>query len=464
MNDLHALILAAGEGTRMKSGKAKVLHEVGGRTLLDHVIKNAREGGADQIGVIIGHQKEAVKESLPEDVSTYVQEEQLGTGHAVMQAAPFFEDADEDDILILCGDAPLVRPEAIEAMEKAHKSSGNDVTVMSAIFENPFGYGRIVRDGDNLLRITEQKDCTEEEKKIQEINSGIYLFKGSALKDALGKITTDNAQNEYYLTDAIEIIRKDGGRAGVFTTDDKEDIAAVNSKAQLAEVGKIMRKRINKRLMDEGVILIDPKNTYIDDTVRIGADSVVYPGCILQGETVIGERCVIGMNSRIKDAVIHDEADVESSTILKSEVGSRTHVGPYAYIRPGSLIGEDCKVGDFVEVKNSVMKDGAKASHLTYIGDAEVGARVNLGCGTVFVNYDGLNKSKTVVGDDCFIGCNTNLVAPVTVGDGAFIAAGSTITEDVPGEALGIARARQVNKEGYAEKLPPAEKRKKNKQ
>ncbi len=228
MNDLHALILAAGEGTRMKSGKAKVLHEVGGRTLLDHVIKNAREGGADQIGVIIGHQKEAVKESLPEDVSTYVQEEQLGTGHAVMQAAPFFEDADEDDILILCGDAPLVRPEAIEAMEKAHKSSGNDVTVMSAIFENPFGYGRIVRDGDNLLRITEQKDCTEEEKKIQEINSGIYLFKGSALKDALGKITTDNAQNEYYLTDAIEIIRKDGGRAGVFTTDDKEDIAAVN--------------------------------------------------------------------------------------------------------------------------------------------------------------------------------------------------------------------------------------------
>ncbi len=216
--------------------------------------------------------------------------------------------------------------------------------------------------------------------------------------------------------------------------------------------------------MDEGVILIDPKNTYIDDTVRIGADSVVYPGCILQGETVIGERCVIGMNSRIKDAVIHDEADVESSTILKSEVGSRTHVGPYAYIRPGSLIGEDCKVGDFVEVKNSVMKDGAKASHLTYIGDAEVGARVNLGCGTVFVNYDGLNKSKTVVGDDCFIGCNTNLVAPVTVGDGAFIAAGSTITEDVPGEALGIARARQVNKEGYAEKLPPAEKRKKNKQ
>lgn len=458
MSQLKALILAAGEGTRMKSKHAKVLHPVCGRTLLGHVIENAKRGGAQDIAVIVGHQADAVRASLPEDIETYLQAEQLGTGHAVMQAEPFF-DQDDSDVLILCGDAPLTRPETIAKMFDAHRKSGADVTVMSAIFDDPTGYGRIIKDGEDFLRITEEKDCTDEERKIQEVNSGIYLFNSKALRDALSQITSDNVQQEYYLTDAIEIIRNAGGSAKVYAIDDSEDIAAVNSKAQLAQVAAIMRRRINRRLMDEGVVLIDPNNTYIDDTVRIGRDTVVYPGCVIEGETEIGEDCTIGQNCHLVDAKIADEVDVDNSTIYNSSVGSHTHVGPYAYIRPNCVIGEDCKVGDFVEVKNAVMKNGAKASHLTYIGDADVGERVNLGCGTVFVNYDGKDKHRTVVGDDCFIGCNANLVSPVRVEDGAFVAAGSTITKDVPRDALAIARARQVNKDGYAAHMPPAQKR-----
>ncbi len=458
MGNLKALILAAGEGTRMKSDKAKVLHEAAGRTLLGHVIRNAEDAGADAVAVVVGHQGEKVEASLPEDVSVFYQKEQLGTGHAVMQAAEFFKDPD-DDILVLCGDAPLTRPETIAAFEEAHRKSGSDVTVMSAVFDDPSGYGRIIRSGGEFLKIVEHKDASPEERKVREINSGIYLFKAKALQDALSKITTENAQNEYYLTDAVEIIRDSGGKADAWSTDDPEDIAAVNSKVQLAQAAAILRRRINTKLMESGVIMIDPNTVYIDADVQIGRDTVVWPGAILEGGTVVGEDCVIGQNCHLVNAVIADGVDIQSSTILDSSVGSGTHVGPYAYIRPGSTIGRNAKVGDFVEVKNSVVKDGAKASHLTYIGDAEVGRNVNLGCGTVFVNYDGRDKFKTVVGDDCFIGCNSNLVAPVQVGDGAYVAAGSTITKDVPGDALAIARARQTNKEEYAKKLPAAQKK-----
>lgn len=458
MTNLKAVILAAGEGTRMKSDQAKVLHKIAGRTLLDHVIRNAQLAGVDDLAVIVGHQGDRVRDGLSPEISVYEQKEQLGTGHAVMQALEFFKDT-QDDILILCGDAPLVRPETISGMAQYHRENNNDVTVMSAVFDNPDGYGRIVRDNGDFVRITEDKDASPSELEIREINSGIYLFKAPALAAALSQITSDNAQSEYYLTDTVEIIREAGGKAAAWATDDPQDIAAVNSKVQLAEAARIMRSRINTRLMEQGAIMIDPEAAYIDDTVEIGTDTIIYPGAVLEGQTRIGRSCVIGQGSRLVDAVIADGVDIQSSTILDSSVNTGTHVGPYAYIRPGSVIGRNAKVGDFVEVKNSVMKDGAKASHLTYIGDAEVGKNVNLGCGTVFVNYDGKDKFKTIVGDDCFIGCNSNLVAPVQIGDGAFVAAGSTITRDVPGDALAIARARQVNKDDYAEKLPPAKKK-----
>ncbi|MEG0494945.1 MAG: bifunctional UDP-N-acetylglucosamine diphosphorylase/glucosamine-1-phosphate N-acetyltransferase GlmU, partial [Eubacterium sp.] len=377
--------------------------------------------------------------------------------HAVLQALPFFENF-EGNVLVLVGDAPLVRKETIEEMIKAHEAGDFAATVLTAIFDDPTGYGRIVKKGDELLKIVEHKDATLEERQIKEINSGMYCFDAQALQTALKAITSDNSQGEYYLTDAIEILRESGKKVGSYPTPEVQDIAAVNSKVQLAEIGKMMRSRINNRLMKEGVIMIDPENTYLSVDTSIGKDTVVYPGVITEGKVIIGQNCLIGHNCRIVNSTIADSVDIQSSTILDSFVDEGTHVGPYAYLRPNSRIGKNCKVGDFVEVKNAQMKDGAKASHLTYIGDAEVGKNVNLGCGTVFVNYDGTHKFKTVVEDNCFIGCNSNLVSPVTVKEGSYVAAGSTITSDVPENSLAVARARQVTKEGYALHMPQIKK------
>lgn len=452
MNATKTIILAAGQGTRMVSKNPKVLHEVCGRTLLGHVIHANVDAGIDDIAVIVGFEGDKVKASLSEGVQTFVQSQQLGTGHAVKQAMPFLEGFD-GNVLVLVGDAPLIRPETLQAMIKSHEAGGFAATVLTAIFKDPTGYGRIVKNGEELIKIVEHKDATPEERSICEINSGMFCFDAAALRSVLAAITPNNAQGEYYLTDAIELLRAEGKKVGSYPTPDVDDIAAVNSKVQLAQVGALMQKRINERLMEEGVILIDPSHTYIGADTQIGADTVVYPGVITEGQVRIGEDCIIGHDSRIVDSVIADGVDIQISTILQSSVDSGTHVGPYAYLRPNSRIGKNVKVGDFVEVKNAVMKDGAKASHLTYIGDAEVGHNVNLGCGTVFVNYDGVNKFKTVVEDNCFIGCNSNLVSPVTVKEGSYVAAGSTITDDVPGESLAVARARQVNKVGYANQM-----------
>lgn len=449
MNSFKTVVLAAGEGKRMKSHRPKVLHEAAGKSLLAHVLSAADRAGSAETAVITGNGAELVQAALPEDVRVFYQAEQLGTGHAVMQAEPFFQTGN-DIILVLCGDAPLIKPATLRGLIDSHVQHRNDVTVLTAEFDDPTGYGRMITsDSGELLKIVEHRDAAPEELKVKEINSSIYCFNAEPLRTALASLTTDNDQKEYYLTDAIALIREAGGRAGTFIAEDANDIAAVNSKAQLAEVAKIFRDRINTKLMDDGVILIDPQAVYIDADVKIGRDTVVWPGNIIQGHTVIGEDCVVGQNCRIVNAQIADNVDLQSSTVLDSRIGSGTHVGPYAYVRPNCSIGEDVKVGDFVEVKNSVMKNGAKASHLTYIGDAEVGERVNLGCGTVFVNYDGIHKNRTVVGDDCFIGCNSNLISPLTVENGAYIAAGSTVTNDVPEDTLAIARARQVNKDGY---------------
>jgi bifunctional UDP-N-acetylglucosamine pyrophosphorylase/glucosamine-1-phosphate N-acetyltransferase len=338
-------------------------------------------------------------------------------------------------------------------MIEMHEKNGYGVTVLTAEFKDPFGYGRMIKnEAGELLAIIEEKDANASQKLVKEINSGMYCFDAQALAAALKEVNTNNAAGEYYLTDVIEIIRKSGLKAGTYVTDDPDDIAAINSKQQLAQAERLMRGRINAALMEAGVIMTDPATTYIGPDVKIAADAQILPGTILEGQTVIGEDSVIGPYSRLKDAIIGERVTVENSTILESSVGHDTKVGPYAYIRPGSSIGQGCKVGDFVEVKNSNMGHGSKASHLTYIGDGDVGQGVNLGCGTVFVNYDGKNKYRTVVEDDAFVGCNTNLIAPVTVKKGAYIAAGSTITDEVPEDSLAIARCRQVNKEGYLKK------------
>ncbi|WP_414733314.1 bifunctional UDP-N-acetylglucosamine diphosphorylase/glucosamine-1-phosphate N-acetyltransferase GlmU [Acetobacterium carbinolicum] len=452
MNDSKTIILAAGEGTRMRSQKPKVLHQVCGENILDYVIEVSKTSGISEIAVIVGFQAELVKESLPPQITTYFQKEQLGTGHAVLQALPFFE-ALKGNLVVLVGDAPLIQAETLTGLVRAHESGGYAVTVLTAEFDEPTGYGRMIKNrSGELLKIVEEKDANLVEKQIKEINSGMYCFDAQALVLALAQLKTDNVQGEYYLTDVIEILREMGKTAGTFVTPDPEDIQAINSRVQLAEAEAVMRKRINHRLMDAGVTIIDPATTYVGARAIVGQDTVLYPGVILEGETEIGKDCVIGANCRLVDAKIGNKVSIQSSTILESRVDDYTNVGPYAYIRPGSQIGKHCKVGDFVEVKNSTMGDGAKASHLTYIGDGDVGENVNLGCGTVFVNYDGKNKYRTIVEKNAFVGCNTNLIAPVTVKEGAYIAAGSTITDDVPEDSLAIARARQVNKVGYLKK------------
>jgi bifunctional UDP-N-acetylglucosamine pyrophosphorylase/glucosamine-1-phosphate N-acetyltransferase len=452
MKKTKTIILAAGHGKRMHSKKSKVLYQVCGKNILNYVVDASINAGVQDVGVIVGYQAEEVNESLNKNVASIFQKEQLGTGHAVLQALPFFEEL-EGNLIVLVGDAPLIRSETIKGMIKEHETNDFGATVLTAEFAIPTGYGRMVKnDQGELIKIVEERDASNEEKKIREINSGMYCFDAQTLIVALKKINNKNNQNEYYLTDVIEIIREMEKKTGTYVTPDPEDIQAINSKVQLAEVEMLMRKRINKGHMEKGVTMIDPRTTYIGSEVKIGEDTVLYPGVILEGETIIGENTLIGGNSRLVNATIGNKVSIYESTIIESSIDDESNVGPYAYIRPGSIIGKKCKVGDFVEVKNSTMSDGSKAAHLTYIGDGDVGENVNLGCGTVFVNYDGKNKYRTIIEKNAFIGCNTNLIAPVTVKEGSYIAAGSTITNDVPEESLAIARARQVTKIGYLKK------------
>lgn len=447
----YALILAAGEGKRMKSETSKVLHKVCGKEMVNHVIDIMRNAGFEDVNVIVGRSKEQVMDKTSSrNVSYSVQEEQLGTGHAVLCAKEFLQDK-EGTVAIFTGDAPLVREETVKEMLKSHEEGGYSATLLTSVIENPSGYGRIQRSGNDVEKIIEHKDCSEEELKLKEINAGMYLFDAKELQEALLLLKNDNAQGEYYLTDVIEIMKGKNLKVGAVITE-FDETRGVNSRAQLAEAEAILRKRINEFHMENGVTLIDPLTTYIGADVVIGNDTIIYPNNTLEGKTILGKGVLLHPNNRIENSVIEDEVTIASSVILSSKVGKKTTVGPFAYIRPDSVIGEHVKVGDFVEIKKSTIGNGTKISHLTYIGDAEVGEHVNFGCGTVVVNYDGKNKYKTVVEDHAFIGCNTNLVAPVTVHEGAFTAAGSTITEDVPKEGLGIGRAKQVNKEGWVQK------------
>lgn len=452
MNKLKVIILAAGEGKRMKSKLPKVLHKVQGKTMADHVIDAAECAGADDICVVIGHGAETVKEALKNrKVKFALQQKQMGTGHAVMQAGDFIEDG--ADIVVLYGDTPLITAQTINKILDFHRTENNSISIISAMVDNPAGYGHIIRDiNGNFLKNVEHKDADEKERLVKEINTGIYCFTGEALKKGLSLLKNDNVQGEYYLPDTLEIILKDGGRVNAMTAESADEFAGVNSKAQLAAAEKAMRSRINAWHMDNGVTMVDPERTYIESGAVIGCDTVLLPGVVIEGNTVIGEDCVIGPDSRLTNVKLGNGVKFQYSTAVDSSVDDNTTVGPYAYIRPDCAIGKNVKIGDFVEVKNSNVGDGTKVSHLTYIGDSDVGERINFGCGTVTVNYDGKKKFRTVVDDDVFIGCNTNLVAPVKVGKGSYIAAGSTITEDVPENSLAIARERQINKTGWVKR------------
>ncbi|CAH2215131.1 bifunctional UDP-N-acetylglucosamine diphosphorylase/glucosamine-1-phosphate N-acetyltransferase GlmU [Tepidibacter aestuarii] len=449
--NLKSIILAAGKGTRMKSKIPKVLHKVCGTEMVNHVINIAVKAGCTENVVILGHEAEMVKDNLKNNVETAIQEQQLGTGHAVMMAKDHIKE--DDKIVVLCGDTPLIKESTLQRLFDYHKENKCVATVLTTKVDNPTGYGRLIRDDNkDVLKIVEQKDATEEEAKVNEINSGIYCFNGKELKMSLSKISNNNNQGEYYLTDVIEILKNEGHKVGAYEGSTIEELMGVNSRVHLQRAENILKNRINEYHMENGVTIIDTNNTYIECDVKIGMDTIIYPGTIIKGNTTIGEDCTIGTNCRIENSSINNNVEIQSSTIIDSTVGNNTTVGPYAYLRPKSSIGENVKIGDFVEVKNSTIGDNSKASHLSYIGDASVGKNVNIGCGVVFVNYDGKNKFKSVVEDNAFIGSNSNLVAPVTVKEKGYVATGSTITDDVPSGSLSIARARQVNKEGWVDK------------
>ncbi len=450
-----SIILAAGEGTRMKSKYSKVLHKICNKPILEYVIESSKGAKFEKNIVVVGDNEDQVKAKFKKDIifkkQNIGENFPYGTGYAVMQAVD--EIADEDTVLILYGDTPLIRKETISDFMNYHNENNLDATVLTSILENPFGYGRIIREDDgSISKIVEEKDATEKERQVGEINSGIYIFKGSLLKKSLKEINSNNAQNEYYVTDVIEILKNEGYKVGGYIVEDANDILGVNSRLQLSECESIMKNRINNYHMSQGVTLIDPNTTYIDSDVEIGRDTIIYPGVSIEGCTKIGEDCIIRNNSRIIDSKISDNVYIDSSVIEESTINKNSKIGPYAHIRPNSNIGEDVKLGNFVEVKNSNIGNNTKSSHLTYIGDSDLGENINVGCGVVFVNYDGKNKFRSSVGDNSFIGCNVNIVSPVKIATDTFIAAGSTITDDVEDGELAIARSRQINKKNWTSK------------
>ncbi len=443
------IILAAGEGTRMKSRTPKVLHEVMGKKIIQYVLDACEDGRIDKKVLILGHGKDEILKALKNKDFNWKEQpigedKPYGTGYAVMQAVDYIEDS--STVVILNGDVPLIEGKTLNEFIKFHKENKNTASVLTADIEEPYGYGRILRHNNQIIGIVEEKDASEEEKKINEINSGIYCFDGKELKNVLNELDNDNSQNEYYITDGIKMIVEKGYKVGGYKISDTVQIKGVNNRIQLSELSKEEKLRINKKHMLNGVTIIDPDNTYIEKDVKIGIDTIIYPNTFLEGKTEIGEDNIIGPGTRIQSSKIGSNNSIENSKIIKSTLKNYNKIGPYAYIRPNCKIGNYVKIGDFVEMKNTTIGDNSKASHLAYLGDGEVGKDANIGCGVIFVNYDGKKKHKTIIKDGAFVGSNSNLVAPIVINEGAYIACGSTITEEVGKNALAIGRARQVTK------------------
>ncbi len=447
---LAAVILAAGRGTRMKSELPKVLHPVAGLPMVKYPVGLGQNLGCAPTVLVVGHGAEAVQETLAECDTTFaLQKEQLGTGHALLCAEDALKDF-QGTLLLLCGDVPLLTKETLDKLLAYHALQQAAVTVLTAEMVNPHGYGRIVRDGESVLRIVEEKDASANEKTIREINTGIYAFEAPLVFDALRSIGKDNAQGEYYLTDVLEIVRSQGRKVCALVAGAVEESMGINDRVQLAEAGRIMRRRINEGHMRAGVTLVDPETTYIEPSVEVGADTLIHPGVHLRGATRIASGCLIEPGVVVTDCSIGEGAHLKASSVLaESTLGPKCAIGPMAHLRPGTVLAGSNKLGNFVETKKAVLAEKAQASHLTYIGDAEVGRNVNIGCGTITCNYDGVNKYKTIIEDDVFVGSDTQFIAPVRIGRNSLIAAGSTITKDVPPDSLALSRTPQKIKEGW---------------
>ncbi len=445
MMNYSAIVLAAGKGTRMKSNLCKVLHEIAGRPMIYYVLESARNAGIGKICVVVGHQNERVREILKDqNLSFELQEPQLGTGHAVQSAQASFHGY-EGQVLILCGDIPLVKSSTLKAMMDFHANIESKLTVMTAAVEDPYGYGRIIRSDEGLVEnIVEERDADENQRRVREINAGVYLVDSKILFDLLSLIKPNNAQGEFYLTDIVSEANLRGISVHAFQISDFSEASGINSRADLANVTKKIYESIAHKHMMDGVTIIDPYTTYIDWGVTIGLDTIIWPGTVFRGVTKLGERCVIEPHVFISNSKIDDEVSILLGSRLNSaHVSKGASIGPMAHLRPEADVGKNCKVGNFVEVKKTVLGDGSKASHLTYLGDTVVGRNVNIGCGTITCNYDGKNKHRTLIGDNCFVGSDVQFVAPVTVGQGSVIGAGSTITKNVPDRTLAVTRAKQ---------------------
>jgi bifunctional UDP-N-acetylglucosamine pyrophosphorylase / glucosamine-1-phosphate N-acetyltransferase len=453
-SETHVVILAAGQGTRMKSSRPKVLHEIAGRALIEHVLDTAAAVSPTTTTVIIGHKAKDVRDRLGArtGLTFAVQEPQLGTAHALQQAEPNLNGR-SGTLVLLSGDVPLLSRRTLETLVQTHRGAQAAATVVTAVVDRPFGYGRIVRSKGHIVRIVEERDASPAQRQIKEINSGIYAFDLAPLFDALRGISSSNAQGEYYLTDLVALYRRRKMVVDTILVDDPAEIRGINSRSELAEVSRLVRQTKNEELMAAGVTLIDPATTYIDLDVEVMADTVIHPGAVIEGRTRIGAGCEIQSHVRIVDSEIGDRVTINNFCVISgSRVAEGAIVGPFAHLRPGNVVGEGAKVGNFVELKKTTLGRKAKASHLSYLGDATIGANVNVGAGTITCNYDGVSKHQTVIEDGAFIGSDSQLIAPVRVGKGAYVAAGSSITEDVPDGALGIARGRQTNVQGWVEK------------
>jgi bifunctional UDP-N-acetylglucosamine pyrophosphorylase/glucosamine-1-phosphate N-acetyltransferase len=450
----HVVILAAGKGTRMKSAQAKVLHRVAGQPLIAHVLACAATIRPQTTTVVIGHQADALTSALAgyEGLTFVVQEPQLGTAHALMTTERALA-GQTGTLVLLSGDVPLLTPGTLQRLVDRHQTTGAAATVVTAIVDDPHGYGRIVRSGEQIARIVEQKDASEVEREIREINSGIYAFSLDGLFDAVRRIAAENVQNEYYLPDLIAICRERGSIVETITVSNPDEIRGINSRLELAAVSRIVRDQKTTELMASGVTIEDPATTYVDAGVTVGADTILRPGVSLEGQTTIGAACEIHSGSRIVDSRIGDRVTILNHCVITNAViADGASIGPFAHLRNGADVRAKAKVGNFVELKKTVLGAGSKASHLAYLGDATIGEQVNIGAGTITCNYDGVNKNQTVIEDGAFVGSDSQLIAPVTIGKGAYVGSGSTIRENVPAGALAVSAGKQRNIDGWVAK------------